>query len=148
MGQNAINSEGVATVTPQGADTTVIQDDSDSDKQKRATLQNIADLAINTTQTDTAASSNTTYTLVEATSNYHKVTFTSNCTLAFTFTSGAFQSMVLQLVNAGAYTVTLPTMQWPGGSAPTFTSSGTDIIVVWQNGDNTVYGAVIGQDFS
>lgn len=148
MAQNAINSDGLSTVTPQGADETVILDDSDSGNQKKSTLQNIADLAINTTQTDTAANSNTTFTLVEATSNYHKVTFTSDCTLAFTFTSGAFQSMVLQLVNAGTYTVTLPTMDWPGGSAPTFTSTGTDIIVVWQNGDNDVYGAVIGQDMS
>lgn len=108
----------------------------------------VTSTAINETQTDTAANSSSTFTLVEATSNYHKVTFTSNCTLAFTFTSGAVQAMILQLVNAGAYTVTFPTMQWAGGTEPTFTSSGTDIISVWHNGDNTVYGAVVGQDFS
>ena len=104
--------------------------------------------AVNETQTDTAANSVATFTLVEATSNYHKVTFTSNCTLAFTFTAGRVQSMCLQLINAGAYTVTLPTILWAGGTAPTFTAAGTDVIVVWHNGDNIVYGALIGQDMS
>ena len=57
--------------------------------------------------------------------------------------------MTLQLIDAGAYTVTWPGgILWAGGTEPTFTSSGTDIVTVWQNGDDVVYGAVVGQDFS
>ena len=146
--QQTISGLSIGAVTVATDDKILLQDTSNSDALGTATAQAVADLAINLTQADTAASANTTYTLVEATSNYHKVTFTSDCTLAFTFTSGAVQSMIIQLIDAGAYTVTFPTTLWAGGAAPTFTASGTDIIVVWHNGDNVVYGAVIGQDFS
>lgn len=104
--------------------------------------------AINVSQTNVAANSNTTFTLVSNTSNYYKVTFTSNCTIAFTFPSGEATSMVVQLINAGAFTVAFSSLLWAGGAAPTFTSSGTDMIVVWQNGDNIKYGALIGKAFA
>lgn len=100
-------------------------------------------------QTDVACSSNTTFTQDIDTNHYFKLTFTSDCTLAFTFTSGLVQSMCVELINAGAYTVTLPAgLEWAGGTAPTFTSSGRDIIVVWNNGDDLISAALIGQDFS
>ncbi len=100
-------------------------------------------------QTNVAANSNTTFTQDVDTNQYFKITFTSNCTLDFTFNSGLVQSMCVELINAGAFTVTLPgALEWAGGAAPTFTAAGTDIIVVWNNGDNVIRAALIGQDFS
>jgi hypothetical protein len=43
---------------------------------------------------------------------------------------GAAGGFVLELQNGGAATVTWPgTVDWPGGTAPTLTSSGFDVIV-------------------
>jgi hypothetical protein len=104
--------------------------------------------AVNYTQTNVAANSNTTFTQAISTAQYFKITFTSSCTLAFTFDSGLVESMALQLVNAGAYTVTWTSILWAGGAAPTFTTSGTDVVVIWHNGDNIMYGALIGKAFA
>ena len=107
---------------------------------------------VNTTvslgQTNVACNSNTTFTQNVATNQYFKLTFTSNCTLAFTFDSGLVESMCLQLINAGAFTVTWTSVLWAAGAAPTFTSSGTDMVVIWHNGDNIIYGALIGKAFA
>jgi len=100
-------------------------------------------------QTNVACNSNITYTQDIDTNHYFKLTVTSNCTLDFTFNGSNVQSMCVELINAGAFTVALPAgMEWPGGTAPTFTSSGRDIIVVWNNGDSLVSAALIGQDYS
>ena len=99
-------------------------------------------------QTNVAASSNITFTQNVSTNQYFKITVSSNCTLAFTFDSGLVESMCLQLINAGAFTVTWSSVLWAGGAAPTFTSSGTDMVVIWHNGDNIIYGALIGKAFA
>lgn len=103
---------------------------------------------VNLVQTNVAANSSTTFTLVSNTADYYKVTFTSNCTIAFTFPSTEVTSMAVQLINAGAFTVAWTSVLWPGGTAPTFTSSGTDVVVFWQNGDNIIYGALVGKAFA
>jgi hypothetical protein len=56
--------------------------------------------------------------------------------------------MCVQLINAGAFTVAFSGVLWAGGAAPSFTAAGTDVIVVWQNGDNIKYGALIGKAFA
>lgn len=100
-------------------------------------------------QVDVAANSNTTFTQDLDASQYFKITFTSNCTLAFTIPSGEVRSATLQLIDAGTYTVTWPgAIQWAGGTEPTFTASGTDIVVIWQNGDDVLFGSLVGLDFS
>ena len=101
-----------------------------------------------TYQSNVACNSNTTFTLVSNTSNYYKLTFTSTCTLAFTFPSAQCVSMTLQMINAGSVTVTWTGVKWAGGAAPTLTSSGTDMVVIWQNGDGNVYGSLIGLAFA
>ena len=99
-------------------------------------------------QIDIAANSNTTFDLDSDDANYFKVTFTSDCTLSFTFPAGEVASIQIQLIGAGGFTVTLPTMQWANGVTPTFSSPGTDIITILHNGDNVLFGSVVGQNFS
>ena len=55
-------------------------------------------------------------------------------------TSG--QSLMLVLT-AGSNSVTWPTMQWIGGSAPTLSSSGATVIELWKI-STTLYAATIG----
>lgn len=55
-------------------------------------------------------------------------------------TSG--QSVQLVVV-AGSYSITWPTMQWIGGSAPTLSSSSTTVIELWKVGA-VLYGASVG----
>lgn len=80
-------------------------------------------------------------------------TFTKTLSASPTFTfanvpgTGA-QYLVVQLINGGAHTVTWPaTINWPSGSAPTQTVSGTDIYVLAAIG-GTVYGTRSIEDAS
>jgi len=52
------------------------------------------------------------------------------------------QSMML-IVTAGSNSITWPTMQWIGGSAPTLSSSSTTVIELWKV-SSTLYAATIG----
>ena len=56
----------------------------------------------------------------------------------------------LVTVNAGAYTITWPgSVDWAGGSAPTLTSSGTDVLVFYTyDGGTTYYGFVSGKNMN
>lgn len=110
------------------------------------TTNNSANL--NLAQTNVAANSNTTFTQDVSKCQYFKITISSACTLAFTFNSTAVQSAIVQLVNGGSQTITWTSVKWPGGAAPTFTSSGTDMVVIWQNGDGNIYGALVGKAFA
>ena len=104
---------------------------------------------VNLNQVDVAANADITYTQVSNTSQYFKITFTSDCTLAFTFPSGEVTSIALELINGGAFAVVWPIgVQWVEGVEPTLTVAGKDVIVIWQNGDDVVYGSVTGQNFS
>tara|TARA_R100000152_G_C6778631_1_gene209455 strand:- start:2814 stop:3476 length:663 start_codon:yes stop_codon:yes gene_type:complete len=55
-------------------------------------------------------------------------------------TSG--QSMML-VVTASSNSITWPTIQWIGGSAPTLSSSGTTVIELWKI-SSTLYAATVG----
>lgn len=71
---------------------------------------------------------------------------------AFTFSNppatGNFGSFVLELTNGDAYTITWPaSVDWAGGSAPTLTSSGVDILAfVTRDGGTTWHGYVMSTD--
>lgn len=81
--------------------------------------------------------------------NSVSATIAAATTLAFTgATSGACRTLLLTLTNGGAYTVTWPgTVQWPGGTAPTLTASGVDLVILttsdggatWRGVANTGY---------
>ena len=57
-------------------------------------------------------------------------------------------TVVLHLTNGGAFTQTWPTsVKWPGGTAPTLTAAGTDVLVfVTHDGGATWRGNIFGKD--
>jgi hypothetical protein len=64
--------------------------------------------------------------------------------------SGQFARLVLEVVNTGGFTVTWPSgTKWPTGTVPVVTPSGKDLfILVTFDGGVTVYGNVVGQNYS
>ena len=80
------------------------------------------------------------------------VTATITAATTFTFTNppatGRAGGFVLVLTNGGAGVVTWPTsVKWAGGTAPTLTASGTDIISFISKDAGTLwYGIVSGKD--
>jgi hypothetical protein len=70
----------------------------------------------------------------------------------FTFSnppaSGRFGTFVLELTNGGAFAITWPpAVDWPGGTAPTLTTAGKDMLVfTTRDAGTTWYGFVSGLD--
>jgi len=65
-------------------------------------------------------------------------------------TATAGKSFLLKLkTGAGAYTVTWTTVKWPGGTAPTLTSTASrmDIFSFFSDGTNW-YGCTVGQNYT
>ena len=82
--------------------------------------------------------------------NVHTATIGGNLTLTFSnpIASGDATSFVLELTNGGAYTLTFPAaVDWEGGTAPTLTASGVDILVFYtRDGGTTWHGIVSSLD--
>ena len=96
---------------------------------------------------DVACNADTTFNIDIADGIWRKLTFSSDCTITFTFPADEVHSMVLELVNAGAYSITWPTgIKYPSKLLPDFTVSGTDHVVVYKDGSNNVYLSLISQD--
>ena len=77
-----------------------------------------------------------------STANFFSATLGSACTFAFTnpCTSGDLGGFVLELTNGGSATVTFPaSVDFPGGVAPTLTSSGKDLLVFVTRDAGTTY---------
>ena len=76
--------------------------------------------------------------------NSFSKTVTGNFTQTFSNVpaSGNACVIVIKLTNAGAFTITWPTsIKWANGTAPTFTASGTDTVVLYTiSGGTTWYG--------
>lgn len=83
--------------------------------------------------------------------NVHLCTV-SSYGMGFTFSnppaSGSAGSFVLELTNGGSGTVTWPaSIDWEGGTAPTLTAAGTDILVFYtRDGGTTWHGIVSSLD--
>lgn len=74
--------------------------------------------------------------------NYFSYTVSSTTTLTFTNTpSGTVSSgFVLELTNGGVATVTFPaSVKWAGGTAPTLTASGVDVLVFITDDNGTTW---------
>jgi hypothetical protein len=64
----------------------------------------------------------------------HSATNSATVTITFTAPPGPCNLMLL-LTNGGAFTITWPaTVNWPGGTQPSFTASGTDVVAFFYDG--------------
>lgn len=103
---------------------------------------------VNTTQAaDVLANSDTTFTFDFLDGSHQKVTVSSNCTFAFSFPADEVLSFMVEVVNGGASTITLPAgVDWAGGTEPVFTAAGTDMMAMYQDANNNVFGFVTTTD--
>jgi len=91
-----------------------------------------------------------TRTIDLETGNFFSATLDQACTFTFSnpVTSGDFCGFALALTDGDAYTITWPTsVDWAGGTAPTLTGSGLDLLLfVTYDGGTTWLGLVSGLD--
>jgi len=84
------------------------------------------------------------------TANFFSATLDQDSTWTFSNPSGSgdFCGFVVELTNGGAFTVTYPAaVDWVGGTAPTLTASGKDLLVfVTRDAGTTWLGLVAGLD--
>jgi hypothetical protein len=82
--------------------------------------------------------------------NFFSATLGGACTFAFTnpCTTGDFGGFVLELTNGGSATVNWPAaVDFPGGTAPTLTAAGVDLLVfVTRDAGTTYHGMVASAD--
>jgi len=101
------------------------------------------------TETAYTANSSTAITLSTSNGTVQDITLTGTATITMP-TAVAGKSFVLYLrTGAGSYTVTWSTVKWPGGTAPTLTSTASkmDIYSFFSDGTNW-YGTTVGQNFT
>jgi len=101
------------------------------------------------TETAYSANSSTAITLTTANGTIQNITLTGTATITMP-TAAAGKSFILYLrTGAGSYTVTWTTVKWPGGTAPTLTSTASkmDIYSFFSDGTNW-YGTTVGQNYT
>lgn len=75
------------------------------------------------------------------------VTGVTTITLTSTGSNGGIRGALIKLVNPGAFAITFsPTLKWAGGTAPTFTASGTDFVNILSDDGITFYGSLALKD--
>jgi hypothetical protein len=97
------------------------------------------------------ANTGTTYTISTATGTVQILTLTGNCTFTFpTATAGQSFILLLKQDGTGGRTVTWPaSVEWPGGTAPTITSTASKMDkFVFTAADSNWYGSVAGQSYT
>lgn len=77
--------------------------------------------------------------------NYFSKTIAADTTFTFTNTpSSRATGFVLELTNAGSKVITWPgSVKWPGGAAPTLTSSGVDVLVFLTRDGGTTWRGIL-----
>ena len=96
------------------------------------------------------ANTSTAYTISLADGSFQVLTLTGNATITMpTATSGKSFIMFLKQDGTGSRTVTWSTVKWPGGTAPTVTSTASkqDIYSFFADGTNW-YGTTVGQNYT
>ena len=53
------------------------------------------------------------------------------------------ESVTIMITDGSGYTITWPTMEWAGGSAPTLATTGYTVVTLWKVND-ILYGATVG----
>lgn len=99
------------------------------------------------TQAHVHVSSGSSVSLDLSAAQSFDLTVSGATSIAFTnapATAGALSGFILRLVNGGSAAVTWPaSVDWPGGSAPTLTTSGTDLLVFTSDDQGSTWrGAV------
>lgn len=82
-----------------------------------------------------------TVTLDPTNGTIQTIAMTGNVTLSSSLASGEF--ITLRITSVGSDTVSFPTMEWIGGSAPVLSGTGTNWVHLWNVG-GTLYGSFIG----
>lgn len=106
------------------------------------------------TETNTAASSSTAYTINMNNGNVFTITLTGTCTLSMSNVpaSGCASLTIVLIQGSGPYTVTWPTsFIWPGGTAPTLTTTNGHVdvfVAITTNGGTTFRAFTSGQNFA
>lgn len=103
----------------------------------------------NYTETQNTANTGSAITLNLADGTVENLTLTAGATITMP-SAGAGKSFILYLrTGAGGYAVTWTTVKWPGGTAPTITSTASrmDIYSFFSDGTNW-YGVVVGQNYT
>jgi len=103
----------------------------------------------NYTETLYTANTSTAITVSLANGTVQQLTLTGNATITMpTATAGKSFVIMLKQDGTGGRTVTWSTVVWPGGTAPTITSTASkqDIFSFFSDGTNW-YGATIGQSY-
>jgi hypothetical protein len=97
------------------------------------------------------ANTSTAYTIDLAGGSVQILTLTGNCTFTFpTATAGQSFILLLKQDGTGGRTVTWPAaVKWPGGTAPTITSTASKMDkFVFTAADSNWYGSVAGQNYT
>ena len=89
-----------------------------------------------------------THTFNFGNGDMQQLTVTGDITLAFSgFVAGKVCTMIVDLVNAGSWTLTYPAgIIFADKTAPTYTATGTDRVMIVKDKDNVYSLFVIGQD--
>jgi hypothetical protein len=112
-------------------------------------LQTFSDGSVSTPERETSVNIAASNIDLSA-GNYFNKTITGNITFTVSNVpaSGTAQSFILELVNGGAFTVTwFAGLTFPGGTAPTLTASGRDVLAFFtRDGGTTWSGFLVGKD--
>jgi hypothetical protein len=103
----------------------------------------------NYTETTFTANTGTALTLDLANGTIQVLTLTGNATITMP-TATAGKSFLVQLkTGAGSFTCSFNAVKWPGGTAPTVTSTASrmDIFSFFADGTNW-YGTTVGQNYT
>jgi hypothetical protein len=134
------------TLTLPDATTTVVGTDA-SQELTNKTLTNPT--VTNYVETRFTANSSTAITLNLANGTMQDITLTASTTITMP-TAVAGKSFILLLrTGSGSYTVTWSTVKWPGGTAPTVTTTASrlDIYSFFSDGTNW-YGITVSQNYT
>lgn len=103
----------------------------------------------NYTETRFTANSGTSITLNLANGTLQDITLTGSPTITMPTASAGKSFLLMLRTGTGSYTVTWSTVKWPGGTAPTVTTTASrmDIYSFVSDGTNW-YGATGGQNYT
>jgi len=130
---------------PAASDTLVARDTTDTLTNKTLTNPTVT----NYVETPYTANSSTAITLSLTNGTVQIITLTGSPTITMPTAVSGKSFIVMLKTGSGSYAVTWSTVKWPGGTAPTVTTTASrqDIYSFFSDGTNW-YGATIGQNYT